>query len=148
MPNYRDFFGHKNATILLSVSTLALPFLARDLRPLAVTAGCFLGLAMTPDWDLDCRKITLLGRIQFVDEYATLVPHRSAISHTPVLGTAIRFILTFGIPLLLAWLITGWFASWIVLGIFCGLCLSDSLHVLMDYTQTALKHRSKRIKYG
>ena len=145
MPNFRGPLGHKNTTIALGIALFSVPVLTRDLRDLSIAAGCLLGLAMTPDWDLNRRKVGLLGKLQFVDEYAELVPHRNRISHTPVLGTLIRFLLTFAIPVPLLGLTADvWPPWWLVLGIFAGLCLADTLHVILDAISTALKVRVRR----
>jgi len=149
MPNYKGTFGHRNATLLLAATTSTIPVLSGDVLTAFIPAGVLLGLWMTPDWDLNRRKVSLLEKAQFLDEYAILVSHRSAISHTPVLGTFIRFALTFSAPLLIVALVTKWLPPFRVLAcIFSGLCLSDSLHVSMDYIDTALKTRVRRIRRG
>jgi uncharacterized metal-binding protein len=147
MPNYHGPLGHRNTTIALGIAASLVPLLTRDPRDFALAGGCWLGLAITPDWDIDRRKVGFLGKLQFVDEYAKLVPHRGKTSHTPVLGTLIRFLLTFTIPLSIFGLITGlWPGPWLILQVFAGLCLADTLHVILDTVSTALKRRARRVK--
>lgn len=140
MPNFRDLLGHRSQTIALSIALLPTAFI--DVRNLLVAGGCLLGLVMSPDWDLNRNQMGLLGRIQFTDEYAKLVPHRHKISHSVFFGTIVRFLLTFTTPYLLIGLIGGWWVPWwIVSRVFVGLCIADFAHVASDVIWTSIRRR-------
>lgn len=159
--------AHAFATV---AATLATPWIVRGIgvdvttaNTIAATVGCFSGLILTPDLDVNrgCRSIQTVrkeaGEIAadiweaLWKPYALLVPHRSWLSHVPVVGTAIRLGYLYGI-LLLIYLVAA------VTGIvhlpqipvtpdvlknsnfvwaFFGLCLSDTLHFAMDRLFTA-----------
>ena len=147
MPNYTGILGHRNQTICMSILSASIPLLTGQVADLVISGGVLLGLIIHPDWDLNPNAMGLVGKIGFVDEYAALVPHRSWLSHTPVVGTAIRAVLTFTVPLLMVWGITHWFPPWgIVLRVFAGLCLSDTLHCAADKLQTWTKHQVRRVR--
>lgn len=86
----------------------------------------------------------LIGRIGFVDEYAAVVPHRHKISHTPVVGTVIRFALTFLIPYLIIGLLGYWVPAWAMWRLFVGLCAVDAIHIGTDQLFTHVKRYFKR----
>jgi uncharacterized metal-binding protein len=119
----------------------------------AFSAGCLLGLFINPDLDIDhgnksyalVREST--GRMGvslwqiFWWPYARLIPHRSPLSHMPIIGTAIR----------MGYLVVGpvlvWAALRMVLPLppltlpsltplwwwgFAGLALVDTLHAAQD----------------
>lgn len=146
MPSYRGILGHKNQTLLLSMSLLAIPATTGDARDLVIPAGCLLGLKISPDMDLNPNALGAIGRLGFVDEYAAMVPHRDKISHTPFASTIIRFVLVFGIPWFVLWLVRFAPPWWATLRLFAGLALADTLHVLTDYTLTWIKKRLSRFK--
>lgn len=152
MPNGRI---HAINTAMLTVASIgAIPVLVGNygLSMWALPLGAFSGILISPDLDVDggnesdfiIRKKfgtvpQALWRV-FWFAYSKLVPHRSAISHFPILGTTIRvgYIL---FPLFLVelffnanivqsagWLvIQPWFKWW-----FIGLCLADLWHTILD----------------
>lgn len=147
MPNYLGPLGHRNQCITLSIAMTPVPFLAGDWHNIFLPVGCLLGLWIHPDWDIDPGAMGWIGKLQFVDEYAAIVPHRHKLSHTPVLGTAIRFLATFLIPVLLLGLVAEmWLPPRIALSVFAGLCLADSLHVSTDLIKSAIKTRRRTWK--
>lgn len=130
---------HTTATILLAIGTF----------PLAnppLTAGVLSGLILSPDLDVDdgfiglahLRRVGCLGNVlsgiwrAFWYPYSKIVPHRSPISHSIIFGTVVRvgylilplLALSFFVPVS----VESWFGVW-----FVGLCLSDALHIVMDY---------------
>lgn len=155
MPNFKGLFGHRNTTIAITAAIA--PTALLDPRNLVIVAGCISGLVITPDWDLNPNAMGLIGRIGFVDEYAELVPHRHKISHTPVVGTIIRFVLTFVIPYIIMGGIFGyWLPLWVIWRLFAGLCAADALHISLDRIFTCVKkyfghrrrkRRKKRVLY-
>lgn len=113
----------------------------------ALTLGILSGLVLSPDLDVDKGFIGLhhLRKIPFVGKalslvwrilwlpYSYIVPHRSHISHSIFFGTCARvaYLLLpilvlnyFGLPIHLP----SKFGVW-----FLGLCLSDILHIFLDY---------------
>lgn len=120
---------------------------------IAFGLGCLTGLVVNPDLDVDhgsnshslvkryAGNIVALFWFLFWWPYARLIPHRSPLSHFPILGTILRlvYLLT---PLYLIWL---WLtlsapqimpppaaAPWMGWA-FTGLAIVDGLHTLMDF---------------
>lgn len=127
------------------------------------SAGCLAGIVLTPDLDQQTynrienkwRKsknplVAMMGLlyIMFWMPYALAIPHRSWLSHAPIIGTVLRilYILLFSsiilavlgvavaglqdyIPLLWMWIPNNfiWFAPFLY-----GLATSDGLHWLLD----------------
>ncbi len=113
-----------------------------------VSVGILSGLILSPDLDVDdgfiglshLRRMPVVGTAlswiwrAFWWPYSKTVPHRSAISHAPIVGTVLRvgyltlplLVMNFmGVPMTLP---TG-FGRW-----FIGLCLADGLHIILDWT--------------
>ena len=132
---------HTVTTIGLAVGTCLIV-------PVPVTVGILSGLILSPDLDVDdgfiglahLRHLPAVGNIvsglwqAFWYPYSRLTPHRSHISHSIFFGTCLRVaylllpllaINFFGVPIKLP---TG-FGAW-----FIGLCLSDALHIILDWT--------------
>ncbi len=103
MPNGK---AHAFATL---TATLATPFIVQGLgmganpvNTIAATAGCLLGLIVTPDLDVNhgCSSMLIIQRRAGKPAaeiwraiwmpYALLVPHRSWLSHFPLAGTTLR----------------------------------------------------------
>ena len=145
MPSYHRLFGHKNQTIALSAALLAMPVLTGDARDLLLAPSCLLGLWLSPDLDLiDPRGLPgkFLEMLGVVDDYKDFIPHRHKLSHTPVLGTAIR--LLFLLPLAgLLWMVGSSLPLWAMARVFVGLSLADSLHVATDQAWTWWKKKTK-----
>ena len=113
-----------------------------------LTVGILSGLILSPDLDVDNGFVGLahLRRVPFVGTplawiwrafwwpYSKTVPHRSAISHAPIVGTMLRLgylsapllaMNMLGVPMTLPTGL-GW---WLI-----GLCASDALHIILDWT--------------
>jgi uncharacterized metal-binding protein len=125
-------------------------------KPHAIALGCgaLVGLLLTPDLDVDTGSDSddwarrLLGRAGgfmwwlIWRPYAALVPHRSPLSHFPILGTVLRLGYLSLVALVVAWLLhlaapvhipavsMPW---WFPLG-FIGLTLADLGHWILDNT--------------
>ena len=149
MPSYHGLLGHRNQTIALSIALLAMPVLTGDARGLLLAPSCLLGLWLSPDLDLvDPRGpvgFFLTHIIGVADDYKDFIPHRHKLSHTPVLGTAIR--LLFLLPLVgLLWMIGIGPTLWAVARVFIGLSLADALHVFSDLVWTWWKKKTKAFR--
>ncbi|MHC1733429.1 MAG: DUF2227 family putative metal-binding protein [Bacteroidales bacterium] len=129
-------------------------------KSLIFGGGCLLGTLITPDLDISegCFSMAVIRKIGgpmaeriwkvFWWPYGVLIPHRHWLSHLPVVSTSLRLgylgIIAMTICLLLS--LGGLFpAPDIKFSIeeivesnsfllFCGLCLSDTLHFVMDKT--------------
>jgi uncharacterized metal-binding protein len=147
MPNGKT---HARATLALAVDSGVLSYqMGQPLQYAAALAGGALtGLVLTPDLDVDGGCIS----DDFVREYAgrpagwfwslywrpysRIIPHRSRLSHAPVLGTALRLLYLSILPALVWWFASGAmprpdFPSWSIWAV-GGLALADALHYLMD----------------
>jgi uncharacterized metal-binding protein len=124
-------------------------------RAVAFTAGCMLGLVITPDLDVRHRTTHSEGIVRRTGgqwagvawnllwlPYAYLIPHhRHPLSHWPLLGTVVRLVYLLALPVLFWWGLSrvsglpgpamppAASAWWWGLG---GLALVDTLHALMD----------------
>lgn len=144
-----DGWQHRLASVYAApVAGVAAAYLSQNVWVgTAVAAGCLLGIWLTPDLDLlpelEGWRISALWKLYWYP-YARMIPHRADISHTPILGTAVRvvylfmpFILaamameTLGVPVLVN-LMNFPHLFFYGAAIFCGLVVSDFLHWLMD----------------
>lgn len=103
--------------------------------------GSWMGVLFTPDLDMETR--TLVDRLPIIGPlwsvlwypYAWAIPHRSWLSHTPLLGTAIRQLYFWGI----VWVVLSpeWVldlpGSMIYWAWFVGLFTSDVAHWTRDF---------------
>lgn len=145
---------HTLTTILAAAGSwfVTQPLLGPD-ASLAVSAGCLAGVLLTPDLDVNNGSISnhharrtfgaVVGAAWEViwKPYSWIIPHRSPLSHMPVLGTALRLMyLSLAVYLLLRLVgiaapdvvpttVPGW-----LLFVFAGLCLSDTVHWILDLT--------------
>ena len=63
---------------------------------IAAAAFSFGGLWLSPDLDTRCRALQRWGPLQFIWwPYRRLIPHRSLLSHGPLIGTSLRLMLLF-----------------------------------------------------
>lgn len=138
---------HTSATIALGVGLgVAAYYQGWPLIP--IVGGTLAGLILTPDLDVEGGSISnhhvkksagclvaLIWRV-FWWPYSRLIPHRSPLSHFPIIGTAIRLAYLFGLPALILYLLghmihlpplPAWW-RWPVI----VLALSDALHYCMD----------------
>jgi len=113
--------------------------------PLA--GGCLAGIMLTPDLDVDgmTRSDTHARRLgglalalpwyMIWRPYAFFIPHRSPLSHWPLLGTALRLVYLGGLVAIIARLVGMqitlplWW-PWTV----AGLAVSDLAHFILDKT--------------
>ena len=117
----------------------------------ALAGGCLAGILLTPDLDVDRGSISdaharrlggcALGLLWSLiwKPYAYIVPHRSPLSHAPLIGTCLRlgYLVLVGMIFIGIFKITGvslpdlpaWW-PWA----FTGLALSDLLHFILDNT--------------
>lgn len=154
---------HSFTTVLLSAGLgyVAYYRLGYPIQPTAALAGGTLaGLFLSPDLDVDSGSISfyhvrkvggcLLGLLWswLWKPYAMLIPHRSPLSHWPIISTVIRLGYLIGIVYLI---LLGLhlvhvidhptIPAWGPLA-FAGLALSDALHFLLD--KTVHFHHSRR----
>lgn len=141
---------HSTATVMLAAAGVYLSLRSGSpaAQTIALSAGVLTGLVLTPDLDVDegCTSTRIIrqtfGRFAarlwylFWLPYSLAIPHRSSLSHFPILGTAIRLGYVAALPLLVYFLAglpfrlpplpveTAWAAA--------GLALADLLHFLMD----------------
>ncbi len=146
MPNGRT---HSIATIMLAAGIgIAAHYNGWPVFPLA--GGALAGLVLTPDLDVAGGSISnrwvrqTTGNIfgtawrLFWMPYSRLFHHRSFWTHFPVISTIIRLIYFIGIPLLIIYLVKGFWYSpqlpgwwqWPLI----GLMTSDAVHWIMDQT--------------
>ncbi|MFH1634590.1 MAG: DUF2227 family putative metal-binding protein [Chloroflexota bacterium] len=111
--------------------------------------GCgMLGQVLSPDLDqqdltrsdwIVLRRLGPLGGLWIAAwfPYAFLVPHRHWASHAPVIGTVIRLLYLLILPALCVWW-KQWTLSFspifgqLLIGLFIGLCISDTAHWITD----------------
>ncbi|MGA9350278.1 MAG: DUF2227 family putative metal-binding protein [Anaerolineae bacterium] len=142
-----------DASCLVVAGLLAVGGLVRGRESLYMAAGAALGTLVHPDWDYaEIRGVVAdLGPFKYlVKPYGLAIPHRSILSHGPIIGTVGRLAYIF-IPL---WLLTqickakgycptNWISTlvaaeffwWVVL----GLMIVDTLHAVMDAVTTGFK---------
>lgn len=141
---------HSAATVFLAASSAWIGYRsgAPAAQVAALSAGILTGLVLTPDLDVDQGSYSAyvvrraFGRraaqlwILFWLPYSMLIPHRSYISHMPILGTLLRLAYVAAIPLLIYWLAGMPFdlpsipAAWPWAA--AGLALADIVHFLLD----------------
>lgn len=122
-----------------------------------IPVGFLIGLFVEPD--LDCVGSTYsewyfertFGGIPsffwfaYWKPYAKIIPHRSILSHLPVLSTFIRLVYLLWIPVgLLQFVHPNWIfvaqRNWMFLVfVFIGLCLNDTAHYMTDVISTFRK---------
>lgn len=154
-----DGWWHSMITVVIAVMLFITVYFIYGLKPAAYVAlGCLFNLVMGPD--LDQGSITynekMVGYIPVLGPlaqkvwiviwapYAVLIPHRSPLSHFPILGTIIRLSyllfaicciisITFVIPLNASFYVISskLFEEYLLFSVF-GLILADFGHWLRD----------------
>ncbi|MBD2019283.1 metal-binding protein [Leptolyngbya sp. FACHB-36] len=122
------------------------------------------GLLLSPDLDVKSRPWRRWGWLRFIWlPYQKLVPHRSWISHTPIVGTLIQLSYLGAIVLLAATLLgidvwtivrvvvdrqqdVGEGNPWSVncFALITGLCLGSWAHLVADTLSSLGKHKKKK----
>lgn len=144
MPNGKF---HQSIITALAPAVFPISLLAfRDKPVIAITfcCGILLGVFVSPD--LDIPRMTqpkkAMGYFSYLWHlfwlpYAKLITqgHRSFLSHSPLIGTLVRFLYLIA-PIYLV-LLFGFekdisvYAS-IFVPLFCGLCIADLVHIILD----------------
>lgn len=160
---------HNTVTSLLILPTAVSATIAtNDLAVgIAAGAGTAVNLIMAPDLDqvgLTINETILPRPLRFVwaciwYPYAYLIPHRSPLSHAPLLGTAIRVLYLSSVISLALFFIDGAFETalgeslimWLssvdpdlLVAALVGLTIADSAHWLTDVISSARK-RARRV---
>lgn len=151
---------HAQATtaLVFPVAVSSLFLLPHDPLSGAITGavGCLTGLIIDPDLDIEnitrsewqmIKKLWIVGMLWVAlwYPYARAIPHRSPLSHWPLLGTAGRVLYLLllaklagailGVPVgILAIVQQPLFQVW-----FYGLAVADTVHFIMDVVSTKLK---------
>lgn len=129
---------HSRASTYAALLSIPVGWYINGFLPaIQVSLGCWIGLVLTPDLDVEKGNISyywirrihpLLERIWFWVwwPYSRAFQHRSWATHFPFISTGIRL----AYLLWPVWLLFGWWLppAWIIL----GLCISDIIHWLMD----------------
>jgi uncharacterized metal-binding protein len=94
MPDARD---HSLLTVLFAIAGGISASIHYELKYVAIAVVCMLlgDLFLSPDLDANVgsRAYRLWGPLRFIWwPYKTYIPHRSAVSHYPVIGTAGRLL--------------------------------------------------------
>lgn len=120
-------------------------------NPWMYGAGCLVGILVMPDLDVDGGNITdsfirkVFPPAQWLwrtiwTPYSKFIPHRSPLSHAPILGTVLRigylFLIVNIVNLLFHWIVDTVFSLYFVWdwSFFFGLCHVDTIHYLVDIT--------------
>jgi len=142
-----------DASCLAVAGLLAVSGLVWGHKSLYMAAGAALGTLVHPDWDYaEIRGVVAeLGPFKYlVKPYGLAIPHRSFLSHGPIIGTVGRLVYIF-IPLLLlaqfckagGYCSTNWISKLMATEFFwwmaLGLATVDTLHAVMDAITTGFK---------
>ena len=155
--------AHILASMMLAVPVgIGTVVVTKDLRALPLaTLGCAAGILVSPDLDIDGRTDSetvvydqmgpVFGTLWQVYwyPYARAIPHRSVLSHAPLLGTVLRIgyllllptLFAVFTPLRLGAVFDAVLAFWPV---WIGLAVSDVVHWMMDLRLVAVILRALR----
>ena len=143
---------HDRATCVLALiyGVIWWPWLGISGVLCSALAFLFGGLFLSPDLDINSRPYQRWGVLRWIWwPYQRLIRHRSVLSHSPVLGTAIRIAYLSGVVATISWLGSRWgtptpeqWQSWLqqnwshssnsVLIALLGLEASAWLHLIQD----------------
>jgi uncharacterized metal-binding protein len=157
---------HSSSTVSLAVASFGLVFYyTHDPKiALAFSLGAASGVFLTPDLDIELQiasKIAIsrtfgkvIGKLWYIFwwPYGKLLPHRSWISHFPVISTLIRLIYLFFLPIFII-LSTNTTQFGEILDFLYnirhaiyGLVAADTLHFIMDIISTEIKMFTRKFK--
>jgi uncharacterized metal-binding protein len=146
---------HGRITLYLAVITSPIALIATHsiIESVAIGLGCLIGLVIDPDLDIDHvteserRMIKLFGPLAYLWlglwlPYALIIPHRSFLSHMPILGTAIRLLYLAGWLYLTLYSLDMVDKALVILGsnlgvimwLCLGLAISDIGHWIADWS--------------
>lgn len=152
--------AHARDSIMLSVLVAPVTLYATHdpLASVAVSVGCLAGIPLSPDLDLHVRTVAeslpIVGRVwQLVwFPYERVIPHRSWLSHFPIVGTIGRLAYLATVVWLVCHALVNPHLSWLavtmtlynhplVWWIVIGLSISDTYHFVRDMTAKKGKRR-------
>lgn len=113
----------------------------------AAAFGCAAGVFLTPDLDIKGTRADRIIRTQagliptiawglLWNPYSALIPHRSWLSHGPLIGTALR-LLYIAVPMGILGIVPR--SGPILARCITGLVISDNLHIGADFLITGVK---------
>ena len=127
---------HAKASVAFSLPTGVAVWLltGNALEAILASLGCVVGVVLSPDLDINHRtysETVLPEPLQTAFylwwlPYAWFIRHRSWVSHMPVVGTLIRVAYAFW------WVPFVWCVDPLWWWVVVGLCVSDTLHWVMD----------------
>jgi uncharacterized metal-binding protein len=153
--------GYTHAKITKTIAILALPayFYFNPVIATGLEVGILLTLVVNPDNDLTTSRLGQFKWLGF-EWYKRLVSHRYGLnwnhwrkltwktlwkviffSHTPFTGTLLRLIITLYVPLIVLLLLSAlqlWL-FWFIIGVYLGMGLSDTGHMLADVMWSGIK---------
>jgi uncharacterized metal-binding protein len=150
---------HRKITTIVQICTLPVFFYCSFEVAVGIHIGIAISRVVNPDCDIAVNRLGIWRWLGF-DAYNKLISHRSGLrvsnfknfnykdvwkllffSHFPITGTFLRFIIVLYLPLLLLILFSllQLWMFWLILGIFIGLCESDTLHIGADVIWSGLK---------
>src|SRR5262245_5515198 len=174
MPNARTHDAITYAIIPLTFIAAEFYWGDHATSAIATVAMLFSGLMFGPDLDLDSKPYRRWGPLKFLwKPYQVALPHRSVLSHGPILGTVIRivyFLIVFSLfsaTLLYVrhryvngaqstlsdefdWISSDLFTLFdetdnkYLWGTFAGLCVGALAHTTADITWSAIKRKRRR----
>ena len=130
--------NHDQATVTWSLpvgltASLWLGWCAGALTGLAFLLG---GLWLSPDLDVRSRALQRWGALRWIWwPYQRLVPHRSLLSHGPLIGTTLRLTWVLGLLLL----------TWFALALLLGQAVTDPGEAWPDVLKLLKQHRTALI---
>lgn len=155
MAGGKQHWGLSSALVIVG-TPLAFYFLDKPIAG-AITAGLVIGKYATCDVR-DQEHVKNYAERRFAKNYgkvlgllfwaywwplAKLIPHRSFLSHLPLVGTSIAFLYLFAPPLSVWWYLVGmpvglsewlvgWLYNWLGAGILIGWAVQDFGHLAQD----------------
>jgi len=136
---------HNTASVIIAGAAAGVAVVTGDLAYLDAAAGALFGIFAGPDQDQLTINKAEWAVVKYLpvggwlwlalwDLYARAIPHRSPVSHFPIIGTAGR-----ALYLAALWLLAAWWQQYdtaLVLqippGFFVGWAVSDAAHFVMD----------------
>ena len=147
---------HTRATMITTVAVGALSVClgATPEQSFIISSGALLGTIVSPDNDVDegfmgfhivrvlCGDAASILYQLYWRPYALICNHRGIVSHTPIVSTIIRMVYLFAPLLIIVFTLNyeyGRSLLSLLITLFFGLCVSDCVHILLDFVTTSFK---------